>query len=509
MSTRRTTDDTRADSIRLGPGDPRYRAVVDKRFNKRFNAAPEYVRLVSSTDEVVSAVQDAVSEGRRLVVTSGGHCLEGFVSDPEVRVIIDVSPMKRVYYDAEKGAVAVEAGATVGETFRALFETWGSVVPLGEYPEIGMGGHVVGGAFGFLCRQLGLAADYLHAVEVVTVDDTGLASSVVATRETSDPNRDLWWAHTGGGGGNFGVVTRYWFRSPGSSCDDPASLLPQAPASITTFRAEWNWSDIDQPSFLRLLRNHGSWCERHSEADSHYASLWTLLALHRKQLGKIIVRGVSTAGAGAEHQVDDHLTALAEGIVAPHGRELARMSWLEFALNPLPDLFAAPPGGVSAKVKDALLKQRFTDRQIGVAYEYLTRTDHDIMGGMLGLATYGGRINTVSPDATASAQRDAILDIACTTGWLDPGEEAKNLTWVRAFYRELFAETGGVPVPGEAYAGAFINHPDTDLADPALNTSGVPWHTLYYQGNYQRLQRIKARWDPRDVFRHALSIPTE
>jgi aclacinomycin oxidase len=506
MSTRRTTDDPRNAPLRIGPDDPRYRAVVGKRFNKRFSASPDYVRLVGSTDQVVSAVEEAVREGRRLVVTSGGHCLEGFVSDPEVRVIIDVSPMKRVYHDAERGAVAVEAGATVGETFRALFEAWGVVLPLGEYPAIGMGGHVVGGAFGFLCRQLGLAADYLYAVEVVTVDEAGRASSVVATRETSDPNRGLWWAHTGGGGGNFGVVTRYWFRSPGESGDDPARLLPQAPESITTFKAEWSWSDIDQPSFLRLVRNHGTWCERHSDTDSPYASLWTLLEIHRKQFGKIVVRGVSTAGAAAERHIDDHLAALGEGIAAPQGRELARMSWLEFALNPLPDLFAAPPGGVGVKVKDALLKRRFTDGQIGVAYEYLTRTDHDVMGGMLGLATYGGQINAVAPDATASAQRAAILDIACTTGWLDPREEAKNLTWVRAFYRELFAETGGVPVPGEAYDGAFINHPDTDLADPGLNTSGVPWHTLYYKANYPRLQRIKARWDPRDVFRHPLSI---
>jgi hypothetical protein len=506
MSTRRPTDDPRNASLRIGPDDPRYRAVVGKRFNKRFSASPDYVRLVGSTDQVISAVEEAVREGRRLVVTSGGHCLEGFVSDPEVRVIIDVSPMKRVYYDAERGAVAVEAGATVGETFRALFETWGVVVPLGEYPEIGMGGHVAGGAFGFLCRRLGLAADYLYAVEVVTVDQAGRASSVVATRETSDPNRDLWWAHTGGGGGNFGIVTRYWFRSPGASGDDPARLLPQAPESITTFKAEWSWSDIEQPSFLRLVRNHGTWCERHSDTHSPYVSLWTLLEIHRKQFGKIIVRGVSTAGAAAERHIDDHLAALGEGIAAPQGRELARMSWLEFALNPLPDLFAAPPGGVSVKVKDALLKKRFTDGQIGVAYEYLTRTDHDVMGGMLGLATYGGQINAVAPDATASAQRAAILDIACTTGWLDPREEAKNLTWVRAFYRDLFAKTGGAPVPGDAYDGAFINHPDTDLADPALNTSGVPWHTLYYKANYPRLQRIKARWDPRDVFRHPLSI---
>ena len=239
MPTRQTTDDT-IESIKIGPGDSRYLAVVEKNFNKRFRASPDYVRLVSSTEQVVSAVEEAVREGRRLVVTSGGHCLEGFVSDREVRVILDVSPMKRVYYDAEMGAVAVEAGATVGETFRALFETWGVVVPLGEYPGIGMGGHVAGGAFGFLCRQFGLAADYLYAVEVVTVDAEGRASSVVATREASDPNRELWWAHTGGGAGNFGVVTRFWFRSPEVSGEDPAGLLPRAPESITTFRAEWD-----------------------------------------------------------------------------------------------------------------------------------------------------------------------------------------------------------------------------------------------------------------------------
>jgi len=509
MSTQQTTDETEIESVRIGPDDPRYRAVVEKRFNKRFSASPDYVRLVDSTDQVVAAVADAVKEGRRPVVTSGGHCLEGFVSDPGVRVIIDVSPMKRIYFDADMHAVAVEAGATVGETFRALFEQWGTVIPLGEYPEIGMGGHVVGGAFGFLCRQLGLAADYLYAVEVVTVNDRGKASSVIATRETSDPNRDLWWAHTGGGGGNFGVVTRYWFRSPSAAGDDPARLLPRAPESITTFKAEWDWSDIDQPTFLRLLRNHGRWSEQNSGADSPNASLWTLLEIHRKQFGKIIVRGVSTAGGGAERQVDGHLAALSEGIIAPHGRELARMSWVDFALNPLPDLFASPPSGVSVKVKDALVKKGFTDRQIGVAYDYLTRTDHDVMGGMWGLATYGGRINTAARDETASAQRDSILDIACTTGWLDPREEAKNLAWVRAFYRELFADTGGVPVPNDANGGAFINHPDTDLADPAFNKSAVPWHTLYYQENYPRLQRIKARWDPRNVFHHRLSIRSE
>jgi aclacinomycin oxidase len=479
----------------IGPDDRRYHDVVDKRFNKRFSGRPDYVVIASSTEEVIGAVEDASREGRRLVVTSGGHCLEGFVSDPDVRVILDVSPMKRVYYDHEMHAVAVEAGATVGETFKALHERWGTLLPLGEYPAIGMGGHVAGGAFGFLCRELGLAADYLYAVEVVTVDASGRARNVVATREESDPNRELWWAHTGGGAGNFGVVTRYCFRS-----------LPKAPESITTFRAEWSWSDVDREIFEQLLTNHGTWSERNSDAESPNTSLWTLLELHRKQFGTIVIRGMSTAGGAAEGQIEDYLAALGERTIAPSKKEIARMSWLDFALNPFPDLFGMPPGGVCSKVKDALLKRRLTDHQVAIAYDNLTSDAHDVMGGMLGFATYGGRVNAIAPDATASPQRGAIFDIACNTGWLDPREEEKNLAWARAFYRDLFADTGGVPVPGDAYDGTLINHPDTDLADPSLNTSGVSWSTLYYQANYPRLQRVKDQWDPRNVFRHALSI---
>jgi len=217
---------------------------------------------------------------------------------------------------------------------------------------------------------------------------------------------------------------------------------------------------------------------------------------------------VSTAGDAAERQAQEYLASLCDGVNGSPRPQLARMGWLDFALNPFPDLFTMPPGGVCVKVKDALLKKRLADDQIGVVYDYLTRDDHDVMGGMFGLATYGGRVNTVEPDATASAHRAAILDFACMTGWLDPKEEARNLAWVRAFYRDLFAATGGAPVTGDAYDGALINHPHVDRADPAWNRSCTPWHTIYYQANYPRLQRIKARWDPLNVFRHALSIRT-
>jgi FAD/FMN-containing dehydrogenase len=496
----------RGSSTKVGPEDPRYADLMRRDFNKRFAGRPDYVRLVGSTEDVVDAVQEAVRDGLRVVARSGGHCLEGFVADPAVRVVIDTSLMTGVTYDPERSAFAVEAGTTVGEMYRKLFLGWGVTLPAGESPDIGVGGHILGGAFGFLCRQHGLAADHLYGVEVVVVDSTGIARRVVATREPSDPNHDLWWAHTGAGGGNFGIVTRYWLRSPGARGTDPAGLLPKAPDSALAFRVAWSWKDVDRTAFSRLARNFGEWCEGNGAADSPYARLYGLLFLRRRQYGTIEMKGVSTAGADAERLFDQYLAAINAGVGVPCTREVERSSWLAFALNPFPELFRVGIDNARAKVKDAFLRQRFSDRQIATAYDYLTRTDHDVPGGSLGLVTYGGQVNTVTPEATACAQRDSVLSTACVAGWGQPQEEAAALAWVRAFYRDMFADSGGVPVPGEACDGAMINHPDVDLADPEWNTSGVPWSTLYYKDNYPRLQRVKARWDPRNVFHHALSI---
>lgn len=492
---------------RIGPDDPRYADLVGRGFNKRFVGRPDVVRLVSSTQQVVEAVQDAVRERLRVVVRSGGHCLEGLVADPAVRVLIDTSLMNAVYYDADMGAFAVEAGATLGEAYRKLYLGWGVMIPAGESPLVGIGGHILGGAFGFLCRRNGLAADYLYGVEVVVVDETDTARSVVATREPDDPNRELWWAHTGGGGGNFGVVTRYWFRSPDSGrTDPPARQLPKPPDSVLVFRVAWNWADFTESSFARLVRNHGEWCERNAGPDSPFAELLSTFFLGRRQSGAIALSGLSTAGTDAERLVDEHLAAIEDGVGAPRTCTLERVSWLTFALDPFPEMFRGVAQGALMKGKDAFLRRRYTDRQIAVIYDYLTRTDHDVPGGMVAFLTYGGQVNSVASDATASAQRDSAMMSSCVVGWGDPADEARSLAWLRALYRELFAETGGVPVPGEAYDGAIINHPDVDLADPEWNTSGVPWHALYYKGNYARLQRVKARWDPGNVFHHALSI---
>lgn len=488
---------------KITPRDIRYTDLAEKRFNKRFAGKPEYIVLPASTEEVTAAVQEAVSSRRRLVVRSGGHCLEGFVTDPAVQVLLDLSMMTHIYYDAERAAFAVEAGATVGEMYRKLFLGWGVVLPAGEHPGIGMGGHVLGGAFGFLCREYGLAADYLYAVEVVTVDASGKASAVIATREKDDPNRELWWAHTGGGGGNFGIVTRYWLRAADATGDDPYTTLPKAPSSVTTFRVSWDWQQLDESAFNRLTKNFGVWCLENSSPDSPSLPLFSILFLNHRNIGKVDIKGLAT-GANARQLIDLHLADVAVPVGVPYSLQTEETPWLRFALNPFPELFQPGMDNIHSKVKDAYFRQPLTDSQMATAYRYLNAAVP--IGGGLGMATYGGKVNTIAPGATATAQRSCIMDVACNTGWIDPKGAAASLEWVRHFYRDLFPDTGGVPVPNEQTDGAMINHPDTDLADAAWNLSGTPWHTLYYKDNYPRLQQVKAKWDPLNIFHHALSI---
>ena len=111
---------------------------------------------------------------------------------------------------------------------------------------VGAEGHFSGGGVGFLSCLHGLSINHLYGVEVVVGDAHGRARAVVATRNHDDPNRDLWRAHTGGGGGNFGIVTRYLFRSPGVRGSDPAKLLPTPPAEVLVTAVSWPWAQMTQ-----------------------------------------------------------------------------------------------------------------------------------------------------------------------------------------------------------------------------------------------------------------------
>src|SRR5262249_41773232 len=272
--------------VTVSAGDPRYESLVVENYNHRFVGKPDYIRLVGTTEQVVDAVGEAVANGRRIAVRSGRHCFEDFTSSPHVEVLLGLSPMSNVYFDAQRGAFAIEAGATLGHVYRTLFSGWGVTIPGGTCFDVGAGGHITGGGYGHLSRRHGLVVDHLDAVEVVVVDATGRARAVVATRDPDDPNHDLWWASAGGGGGNFGVWTGFWMPPPGAGSTDPADLLPKAPTAMRRNIVMWPWEPMTEASWTRLVRNYCTWFENNSAPNSPYANLWTDFIITHRVSGK-------------------------------------------------------------------------------------------------------------------------------------------------------------------------------------------------------------------------------
>ncbi|MFC4999518.1 FAD-binding oxidoreductase [Dactylosporangium cerinum] len=473
--------------------------------NLRFVGSPDAVHLVHSTEQVVATVRQAVQSGRRLAVRSGGHCYENFVADPAVRVVIDLSPMRAITFDPVRNAFCVEAGATLGEVNDTLYKGWGVTIPAGACPTVGVGGHITGGGYGALARTYGLSVDYVQAVEVVTVTAAGTVKVVVATSATGDPNRELWWAHTGAGGGNFGVVTRFWLSNGAPRGTEPSQLLPRPPRELLVSNVSWAWSELNETSFSRLMRNFSGWYERNSDPSSPYTALFSELKPTHRAAGAIgLTTQVDTAAPGADRLLDDYLAAVNHevGVQFAVG-ERRRIPWLHATRW---SGFTGPDPTMCFKGKPAYLRRTFTAAQVSAMYRHLTRTDYSHGGALMLISGYGGAVRNVAPTATAVAQRDSILKLQTAVLWPSGDDETRHLAWVREFFRDLYAATGGVPVPDDVNDGMFINYADVDVRDPQWNTSGVPWSALYFKQNYPRLQAAKAKWDPRNVFRHGLSI---
>lgn len=278
------------DSVRGGgvvrPKDPRYLDLMTGN-NVRFVAKPDYVHLIRNAEDAKNAVQAALDAGKKVSVRSGGHCFADFVCNPDVEVILDLSTMVEVSYDKEKRAFAVEPGARLSNVYEQLFKGWGVTIPGGICYSVGAGGHIVGGGYGLLSRAHGLVVDHLYAVEVVTVNANGKASIQVATRDSTDALGDLWWAHTGGGGGNFGVVTKYWFRSPNTKGSEPADQLITAPSRVLVNALALPWDQVDETTFRKLMDNWGAWHEEFKDPGTPESHLSSLFNLNHKAHGSL------------------------------------------------------------------------------------------------------------------------------------------------------------------------------------------------------------------------------
>lgn len=490
----------------VNPGDQQYPDLVQA-LNPRWVAAPDSVYVVDDPAQIAPIVSSAVRSGSRLTVRSGGHCFEDFVYNSEVKKIIDLTNMNRIYYEPRLNAIAVESGAILLDLYEKLYQTWGVTAPGGVIYSVGVGGHVAGGGWGWLVRRNGLIVDHLYAVEVVVVSASGNVSTVVATREASDPNRELWWAHTGGGGGNFGVVTRYFFRSPGVTGTDPRGLLPRPPAQALFNVTVWDWNQVGEADFARLSQNYADWHIANKSASSSNRFLCSVIQAYHKSNGQILMLSMVDAGArDAQRIMDDYLAYMYNGVVAPVVTSQRTLPWLQFVkltgtTNPL---LTDPT--LRADYKSAFMIGAFTRTHLAAMYKHLIRTDISNPNINIMLSPYGGLTNAVAQSATAIPHRDAAYKVEWSAQWLNPADDAQNIAWGREAYQETFAETGGVPVPNTVTDGCYVNYPDADLNDPTFNRSSSSWHDLYYKDNYPRLQAVKKTYDPRNFFRHRQSV---
>jgi hypothetical protein len=271
-----------------------------------------------------------------------------------------------------------------------------------------------------------------------------------------------------------------------------------------------------------LLKNFGAWHAANSGPDSPARALSSLFNVSHKAHGSMgMFTQVDATVPNARRILDDYLAAILDGVdvtpqravkptgelpAMPHLVEPRKMPWIQATRlvgTNNPTITNPTSRGVH---KSGYMRTNFSDAQVATLYKHMTGSNFHNPDTMLVLFSFGGQVNAVPRQATANVQRDSIFKMCFQTFWQDPEEDPFYVGWARAIYEEFFATTGGVPVPGEAYDGCYINYPDNDVANPMCNRSGVSWETLYYGANYPRLQQVKRRYDPRNFFRHALSV---
>jgi len=165
-------------------------------FNPTSDKHPQMIVRCLAPEDVIQAVSFARDKALEVAVRSGGHDLLGAsVCDG---LVIDLSPMKKMRIDRERGTARVEAGIRAGE-LNAATQQGGLAAALGCNPAVGVAGLTLGGGLGWFLGKYGAACDHLIGADLVTAEGKML-------RASATENADLLWALRGGGG-NFGIVT--------------------------------------------------------------------------------------------------------------------------------------------------------------------------------------------------------------------------------------------------------------------------------------------------------------
>jgi FAD/FMN-containing dehydrogenase len=409
---------------------------------------PNIVVYCRTADGVAKAVRWCSENEIGFSVRSGGHCYEGLSRHRDV--VIDVRGISAIDLRLREQTVSVGSGVMLGSLYEALGRH-GAAIPVGTCPGVGIAGHAAAGGLGFLVRQFGLACDNLRSIELVNAN-----GELVTASHTS--NGDLFWALRGAGAGSLGVITKLQFRTH------------QVPR-VHTYLWEETISVEQAANFLLAWQQ---WLETAPREVS--ASVFM-----RKRQNRVLVQFRALA-VGREGGIRFGLDRLV--------RELRGRAQLESVPRTFLQAFRWFSEGEDAlsgyeKAKSDILKHPLSWK----GAEYLVgELPPEVDAEFFAL---GGAVNDLEPAATAFPhRRDSLLVLQWGVSWRTPAQGIARMKALSDFYARIRPFMS---------AGAFLNYLDLELPNPAR---------AYWGTNLEELVQVKRRYDPGNLFRHALSIPT-
>ncbi len=436
------------------PGDSGYEEAR-KIWNAMIDRRPAMIVRCAGAADVMRSVAFARDHELLLAVRGGGHNIAGNALC-DGGLMIDLSAMRSVWVDPDARRAWVEGGATLAD-FDHEAQAYGLATPLGINSTTGVAGLTLGGGFGWLTRQYGLAVDNLLSAEIVTADAQRL-------RVSADEHPDLFWAIRGGGG-NFGVATRFEFQLHPVGPEIFGGLLvfpfDQARKVLTQYQAFVNtmpddlsvWVVMRQAPPLPFL-----------PAD-----------VHGKEV--VVLPIFSTMKTEDAQRAIEPLRGFGQAV----GEHLGPMSYeaWEKAFDPL-----LTPGARNywKSHNFASISEGAIDTLIQYAGK-LPGPECEIFLGLI-----GGQANRVAADATAYPHRNVLYAMNVHARWSDPADDKKCITWAR----ELFAATAP-----HAAGSVYINFLTQDEGERISEAYGQ---------NYDRLVDVKNRYDPRNLFRQNQNI---
>lgn len=441
------------------PDDDTYPAA-SAGWNLLFRHRPAVVVFAQDIADVINALDWARRHGVAPRVRSGRHNLEGW-SGVDDGIVIDVSDLKSATVDTAAGTATVGAGLNQLEAVIALGEA-GVAAPTGTEGSVGLVGATLGGGFGLLTRNFGMASDNLVAAEVVVATKDSGAQAITVDENN---NADLLWALRGAGNGNFGVVTALTYR-----------VRPLTQVVYVT--ATW-------PGLEHLPAVFDAWQRSAPHTDDRLTSQLEIGS------GEIALIGVLTSGSQDE----------AAQLLAP----LLSLGTPEVSMTAAP--WAETYAGFQIPLTDEAANWKFTSQFV---YEPFPREAIDVIASFMAKApapqcnyftnAFGGAVRRSEPaGGSAFAHRDALFYAEPGAGWgaRDGGVPAEQdpltetaLSWVADFSDAL----------APYVAGAYVNVPNAGTSD---------WATAYWGTKVERLRAIKAQYDPDNVFRYEQSISPE